>query len=130
MFHRCKKKRYGNSHTECIHDRHVWCRVTRKVFGTRQVDTVCADVNFGHRRAKVLQFAKRQVLFAEKDTDNVGDDVSNLLLTDESKVFQKLTDVWFHDFLYRNVQRIVDDGFDVAFCNYVKECEKPTSARP
>ncbi len=130
MLDSCKQERDGNSHTECIHDRHVWCRVTRKVFGTRQVDTVCADVHFGHRRAKGLQFAKRKVLSTEKDTNDIDDDVSNLLLTDESKMLQKLTDVGLHDFLYRNVQRIVDDGFDVAFCNDVKECEKPTGARP
>ena len=57
-----------------------------------------------HCRAKGLQFTECQILLTEKDTNDVDDDCSNLFLTDESKVFQKLTDVGFHDILYRNVQ--------------------------
>jgi hypothetical protein len=87
-------------------------------------------VHLGHRRAKVLEFTERQILFTEKDANNVGDDVSNLSLTDESKVFQKLSDVGFHDILYRDVHRIIKDGFDVAFCNNVKKGEESTGARP
>ena len=77
-----------------------------------------------------MQVTERQILFAEKDPDDVGDDVSNLLLTDESKVFQKLTDVGFHDILYRDVHRVIKDCFDVAFCNNVKKGEESTGARP
>ena len=84
---------------------------------------------FGHCRTKGLQFTKRQILFAKKDSDNVYDDGSNLPLTDESEVFQKLSDVGFHDFLYRNIHRVVKDGFDVAFSDNVKKGEEPTGAR-
>ena len=87
-------------------------------------------MDFGHCRAKILQFTERQILFAEKDAYNVDDDVSNLSLTDESKVFHKLADVGFHDILYRDVQRIVDDGFDVAFGDDIEKGEEPTGTRP
>jgi len=60
-------------------------------------------VHLGHCRAKVLELTERQILLTEKDADNVNDDCSNLSLTDESKVFQKLSDVGFHDILYRDV---------------------------
>jgi|688.fasta_scaffold10737_21 hypothetical protein len=129
MFHGCKQKRYGDGHAESIHHRHVRRRVTRKVFGTRQVDTVCADVYFGHRWTKGLELTKRQIFFAEKYADDVDDDVSNLLLTDESEMFQKLSNVGFHDILYRNVYRVIKDGFDVAFGDNVEKGEEPTGTR-
>jgi len=72
---------------------------------------------------------ERQIFFAEKDADNIDHDVSNLSLTDESKVFQKLTDVGFHDILYRDVQRVVDDGFDVAFGDDIEKGEEPAGTR-
>jgi len=50
-------------------------------------------------------------------------------LTDESEMLQKLTDVGFHDFLYRNVQRVIQYGFDVAFGDDVKKGEEPTGTR-
>ena len=84
---------------------------------------------FGHCRTKGLQFTKRQIFFTEKDSDDVDDDVSNLPLTDESEMFQKLSDVGFHDVLYRNIHRVVKDGFDVAFSDNVKKGEEPTGAR-
>jgi hypothetical protein len=76
-----------------------------------------------------MEFAKRQILFTEKDSYNVNDDVSNLLLTDESKVFQELTDVGFHDILYRDVHRVIQYGFDVAFGDDVKKGEESTGTR-
>jgi len=87
-------------------------------------------VYFGHRWAKGLELTKRQIFFAEKDANDVNDDCSNLLLTDESEMFQKLSNVGFHDVLYRNVHRVIQDGFDVAFCNDVEKGEEPTGARP
>ena len=82
-----KQERYGDGHTQRIHNRHVRRRVDRKVFGTRQIDTVSTDVHLGHCRAKVLQFTKRQILFTEKDSNDIDDDGANLLLTDESEMF-------------------------------------------
>ena len=87
-------------------------------------------MDLGHCRAKVLEFTERQIFFAEKDADNVDHDVSNLSLTDESKVFHKLTDVGFHDILYRDVQRVVNDGFDVAFGDDIEKGEEPAGTRP
>jgi len=87
-------------------------------------------VYFGHRRTKGLELAKRQIFFAEKDANDVNDDCSNLLLTDESEMFQKLADIGFHDILYRNVQRVIKDGFDVPFGNDVEKGEEPTGTRP
>ena len=84
---------------------------------------------FGHSWTKGLELTKRQIFFAEKDADDVNDDVSNLLLTDESEMFQKLSNVGFHDVLYRNVHRVIKDGFDVAFCNDVEKGEEPTGTR-
>ena len=87
-------------------------------------------MHLGHCRAKVLQFAKRQILFAEKDSDDIDDDGANLLLTDESEMFQELTDVGFHDILYRDVHRVVQYRFDVAFGDNVKKGEESTGTRP
>ena len=86
-------------------------------------------MNLGHCRAKNLQFTKRQFLFTEKDANNVDNDGSNLLLTDESEMFQELTDVGFHDILYRNVHRVIQDGFDVPFGDDVKKGEETTGTR-
>ena len=87
-------------------------------------------MDFGHHRTKLLQFPECQILFTEKYTNNVDDDGSNLFLTDESKVFQKLADVGFHDILYRDVQRVVNDSFDIAFGNNIEKGEEPASTRP
>ena len=64
-------------------------------------------MNLGHGGAKGLQFTKRQFLFTEKDANNVDNDGSNLFLADESEMFQKLSNVGFHDILYRNVHRVI-----------------------
>jgi hypothetical protein len=87
-------------------------------------------VNLRHRRTKRLKFPKRQIFFAEKDTNDIDDDASNLLLTDESEMAQELSNVRFHNILYRDVQRIIENGFDVAFGNDVKKGEEATGARP
>jgi hypothetical protein len=83
-----------------------------------------------HCRTKRLELTKRQILFAEKDTDNVDDDTSNLFLTDESEIAQELSNVGFHNVLYRDIQRVIEDGFDVAFGDNVKKSEEATGARP
>jgi len=44
-------------------------------------------------------------------------------------MFQKLANVGFHDFLYRNVNGVVQYCFDVAFGNDIEKGEEPTGAR-
>jgi len=54
IFHRCKQKRYCDGHTQRIHHGHIRSRLTRKVFCTCQIDTVCTYVYLWHCRAKIL----------------------------------------------------------------------------
>jgi len=86
-------------------------------------------MNLGHCWTEVLKFLKRQIFSAKKNSNDVDYDRLDFLLTNESKVFEELPYVGFHDILYRYIDRVIEDGFDVPFGNNVKKCEKSTCAR-
>lgn len=86
--HARKQKRNRDGHTQSFDERHVRCRVNRKVVRHFEFDTKCRDVEFDVWPT-IPKLGKCHVVCPQKRIDGMFENFLNFVCPDESKRFQK-----------------------------------------